>query len=192
MEHGQENNRHTSSFVNRLLNASLLREHELELWGDFDVEQSSHYASKELVRTQRKILDVFCVVPVERWPKAIMNVDSVSAGLTSTKPLEHILKSAAAADGWIHVIVDFKTGAPKEEHVAQMGQYLHWVNSILSSHPEMLVGTLTANALFASQAKPLVGILCYSGHLGHSLPDKFERCLTTVDKNTSLLFVSTE
>jgi len=192
MEHGREGNGRPSTFMNRFLNSSLLREHELELWGDFDTEQSSFYECKGLVRTQRKILDVFCVIPMERWPKSLLRVESVCAGRDESKPFETVLKVAAEADGWVHVIVDFKTGTPKDEHIEQMGHYLRWVKQILVSHPEMLVGELTTHALFTSQVKPLVGILCYTGQIGKALPTKIKQCLITVDKNTSLLFVSTE
>jgi hypothetical protein len=192
MEHGDEEVTHTSSFVNRFLNLSLVREHELELWGDFETDQSVLYEGKGLVATQRKILDVFCVIPASQWPKALMNLESVVVGQNETRAFGRTLQTAQEAEGWVHVIVDFKTGAPKEEHVTQMEKYLQWVKNLLMTHPELLVGRMTSGTLFASQVKPLVGILCYTGQIGNSLPDKFNRCLKSVDKNTSLLFVINE
>lgn len=192
MEHSQPTATRSSTFMNRFLKTALIREHELELWGDFETEQTRFYQSQSLVRTQRKILDVFCVIPAARWPKALQNAQAIKPVSDALQSIQDLLETAASAEGWIHVVIDFKTGSPKQEHVEQMSLYLNWVRNILSTHPELLVGAMTSNALFAAQDKPLVGILCYTGQIEKSLPHKFRQCLRTVDKNTSLLFVSTE
>ena len=73
-----------------------------------------------------------------------------------------------------------------------MRQYLRWVKHILASQPQLLIGALTDGTLFAGSDKPLLGILYYTSANLADLDPLFAGCLVTVDKNTSLLFVSAE
>lgn len=192
MEHGGASLPTEKNFLSKLLSSALVREHELEMWGAFDVTPSLADIASGLQRSQRRILDLYCVVPASKWPKKLWDAYCVGENQTAQFTLEKTLQTKIANEPNLHLVIDFKTGQPDPKHLEQMRQYLRWVKHILASQPQLLVGALTDGTLFAGSDKPLLGILYYTSANLADLDPLFAGCLVVVDKNTSLLFVSAE
>jgi hypothetical protein len=192
MEHGGASLPTEKNFLSKLLSSALVREHELEMWGAFDVTPSLADIASGLQRSQRRILDLYCVVPASKWPKKLWDAYCVGENQTAQFTLEKTLQTKIANEPNLHLVIDFKTGQPDPKHLEQMRQYLRWVKHILASQPQLLVGALTDGTLFAASDKPLLGILYYTSANLADLDPLFAGCLVVVDKNTSLLFVSAE
>jgi ATP-dependent exoDNAse (exonuclease V) beta subunit len=180
------------SFLSKLLSRVIVREHELELWGGFDTPTNDLAASNGLFRTQRRILDLFCVIPSAKWPKELWQVPCIQPESQITTPLQKQLEDSLKADPNLHLVVDFKTGRFDPEHLIQMRQYLKWIKHILTTQPALLVSGLAAQTLFSGDDKPLVGILYYTAANFADAQNFFASSRVNVDKNTSLLFVSPE
>lgn len=192
MEHSGSQLPGERSFLSKLLSRVIVREHELELWGAFDTPTSDAMAAQGLYRTQRRILDLFCVVPISKWPKELWQAPCVQPDAQVPLPLQKTLEESLKADPHLHLVIDFKTGRFDPEHLAQMRQYLKWIKHILATQPSLLVSDLAGETLFATHDKPLVGILYYTAANFAEDHSFFASCCVRVDKNTSLLFVSPE
>ena len=192
MEHADSKKHTGRSFIQRLLNNAVVREHELEIWSTVDATQKSSDTVRGLLKTQRRIVDLFCVVPANKWPKELWQSHCINSQGEQVGILQQLTSQGLRENPNLHLVVDFKTGQPKEEHLEQMGQYLRWVGHVLAHQSELIVNTPSEETLFAGSAKVLVGILCYtSDHLTQTGSISADS-LISVDKNTSLLFVSPE
>lgn len=181
------------SFIQRLLQNATVREHELELWSSFAVSAEVDSNGKnELYKTQRRIIDLFCVIPSSAWPKKLWNAPCVPFGEKEQSTVQAALQETLLGDRHIHLVVDFKTGTPKTEHLVQMQTYLRWVKHILLKQPQLLVKPSPFPTLFSPSDKPLLGILYYTSANIAAPENLFASCLISVDKNASVLFVSPE
>jgi hypothetical protein len=180
-------------FIERLLRKATTREHELEMWGCFSTAADDPTNGKRgLFRTQRRIIDLFCVIPTSAWPQKLWNAPCVPTGDATPLSVQSLLQEALAAERTMNLVVDFKTGAPKAEHLEQMRTYLRWVKHILAKQPHLLVNQTAAPTLFSPSDKALLGILYYTSANNAAQDNLFASCLISVDKNASVLFVSPE
>ena len=192
MEHSDTIQRGKKTFLDKLRSNASVLEHELELWGAFDVPQSEDDTANELQKTRRKIIDLFCVLPASKWPQYLWDSPCVHDELKVTTNFRNVIERHIANDPNVHLIIDFKTGQPSLEHLTQMQTYLSWVRLILQRHPQLLVKSSTQETLFTGSDKPLIGILFYTSANFSAHTSDFAPCFVEVDKTTSLLFVSPE
>jgi hypothetical protein len=198
MEHAEPRQLNKRGFLQKLLSAATVREHELEIWSSADVTQSEFNRKRGLAQTQRRIIDLFCVIhqkniTKEFWmsPCLCGNFETERAiEESSLKTVKERLQSQLQIDPHLNLVIDFKTGVPAQEHIRQMSTYLQWIREILTTHPQQLVNDISPTTLFAENVRPLMGIIYYT-----SLPDggemhKFASGLVSVDKNASVLFIS--
>ncbi|MBM3381951.1 MAG: hypothetical protein FJY29_05865 [Betaproteobacteria bacterium] len=192
MEHGGTALPSERNFLSKLFSRMIVREHELELWGAFDTNESEPRVAHGLYRTQRRILDLFCVLPASKWPKELWQIPCLQPEQQASLSLQKVLEDPLKFDPHLHLVIDFKTGRFDPEHLQQMRQYLKWIKHILATQPALLVSDLSGATLFAGSDKPLVGILYYTSANFAENHSFFASCSVQVDKNTSLLFVSAE
>lgn len=198
MEHAEPRQLNKRGFLQKLLSAATVREHELEIWSSADVTQSEFNLKRGLAQTQRRIIDLFCVIHQKNISKEFFSSPCLSvnnrtgqpiAG-SSAKTVKERLQAELQSDPHLNLVIDFKTGVPAEEHIRQMGTYLAWIREILQTHPQQLVNDIRPTTLFADNVRPLMGMIYYT-----SLPDgvemhNFASGLVSVDKNASVLFIS--
>jgi len=198
MEHADANHLRDRKFLYELLSKAKTRLHELEIWSAAEVDQSPSQVKRHLLSTQRRIIDLFCVVDADSLPKVFQK--SACLRFTSQETpeqsptfavvdLKTCLKQTLDLHPHLHMVVDFKTGSPSPDHLTQMHRYLRWTREVLDQHPEQLVGDLDSSTLFSGQKKPLVGVIYYSATspLQHSQESTLP--LVPIDKSSSLLFV---
>ncbi|NBX17712.1 MAG: hypothetical protein EBR09_10135 [Proteobacteria bacterium] len=201
MEHADISFLKDRKFIFDLLKSSISRIHELEMWSAADLNQSPLNAKRNLLSTKRRIIDLFCAVGLKSLPKDFLNYaclrprpseDSGSGPSFDESVLATCLKKKLDVHPVLHAVIDFKTGSPDPKHTEQMTSYLDWINEILTTQPEQLLGTATQGTLFAETVRPLVGIIYYSSlpasrHVHHFAPS-----LSRVDKNAAVLFIIPE
>jgi ATP-dependent exoDNAse (exonuclease V) beta subunit len=193
MEHADPRDSKTRGFLKRLLAAAHSREHELEIWSTADVESSEFEIKRGLKKTQRRIIDLFCIVDAHHFPKEYWNSPCLVVGPPPTvSTIETCLHEQLKVNPHLHVIIDFKTGQPSTEHIEQMSQYLKWIRQCLDSHPQHFINDQLTNTLFPDSVKPLIGIIYYSSVSAASGTHNFSSPIVSIDKNTSVSFVSLE
>jgi ATP-dependent exoDNAse (exonuclease V) beta subunit len=106
-----------------LKKASLRTWQELEVWHEAPGKQKT--TSLLLEAPSRNILDFLCVLPLSQWPFASVQTQ-IS---TFCEPTSQGLRSDT--DSIVPVVLDFKTGAPSEEHQQQMELYGRLASEIL-------------------------------------------------------------
>lgn len=198
MEHAEPRQLNKRGFLQKLLSAATVREHELEIWSSADVTQSEFNLKRGLAQTQRRIIDLFCVIHQKNISKdffsspclIVNNRTGQSIAGSSAKTVKERLQVQLQSDPHLNLVIDFKTGVPAEEHIRQMGTYLEWIREILQTHPQLIVNDIRPTTLFADSVRPLMGMIYYT-----SLPEgvelhKFASGLVSVDKNASVLFIS--
>lgn len=201
MEHADPKSIRGRNFLQKLLSTALVREHELEIWSSAETSEKTFLKKRKLIETQRRIIDLFCVVPHKSFPRHIWNSACVRMSASNrpenlnslkTGTLDECFSEKRAVHDEICLVIDFKTGAPSEEHIIQMQRYLLWTQDILKTHPQQLVPPLTSTNLFTNTVRPLMGIIYYSNELSRQHLQNFASLLMPVDKNASVLFISPE
>jgi ATP-dependent exoDNAse (exonuclease V) beta subunit len=192
MEHSDPMRIKGRGFLQRLLSSAIVREHELEIWSASDDSKHNLQSRQGLVSTRRKIIDLFCVVEAKKFPENLWNSPCLLKNDSQISTLRHQLENILATVPLLHLVIDFKTGAPSLEHIEQMNEYLSWVKEILKSHPDLLVNDIQPTTLFTDHVRPLMGIIYYSSLSQTANLHNFASALISVDKNASVLFVSPE
>ncbi|NBW82635.1 hypothetical protein EBR21_12860, partial [bacterium] len=192
MEHSDPTRIKGRGFLQRLLSSAIVREHELEIWSTSAEAKDNLQSRQGLVATRRKIIDLFCVVEARKFPEDLWNGPCLLKNEPQISTLKKQLEGLVAVSPQLHLVIDFKTGAPDLEHVEQMTEYLAWVKDILATHPGQLVNDTLQTTLFTDHVRPLVGMIYYTSPSQTANLHNFASALISIDKNASVLFVSPE
>jgi hypothetical protein len=198
MEHADPSLLKGRKFLHDLLNSASARIHELEMWSAAELPQNHLNAGRGLFATQRRIIDLFCAISSKSLPKDFLKhpclkvTNTPHETKTQISELALCLKNELDIHPYLHLVIDFKTGAPDPEHMTQMQRYLSWIKDVLQTHPEQLLGSMTPETLFAESVRPLVGIIYYSSRPSSQQVHHFAPPLVGVDKNAAVLFIIPE
>jgi ATP-dependent exoDNAse (exonuclease V) beta subunit len=201
MEHTDPKGLTENKFLHDLLTSASVRLHELEMWSAAEVIQHHLYAQRDLLATQRRIIDLFCAINIRSLPKNFLNQPCLKLLPSQTGSAQELfemstlsvyLKTELDLHSHLHLVIDFKTGSPDPEHITQMRRYLGWTNDVLTTQPEQLLGGMTHETLFAGSVRPLVGIIYYSSLPSQRQLHNFSPSLARVDKNAAVLFIIPE
>ncbi|MFZ9520317.1 MAG: UvrD-helicase domain-containing protein [Silvanigrellaceae bacterium] len=192
MEHSDPTSIKGGGFLQRMLSSATVREHELEIWSASDEEEDKLQFRRGLVATRRKIIDLFCVLEARKFPENLWKSPCILKNSKEISTLRQQLENHVAAFPQLHLVIDFKTGAPSEEHIDQMAEYLAWIREILNTQPAQIVNDIHPTTLFTDLVRPLVGIIYYTSLPPTDNLHNFASALISVDKNASVLFVSPE
>lgn len=207
MEHVEPRFLKNRNFLKKILSSTVVREHELEIWSTAEREPSALQKVRGLTLTQRKVIDLYCVIDSQAFPRDLRQSPCLRTHVLPSAPHELGLpgetESLVTVDEFLgfqldvqphlYLVIDFKTGAPTPDHIKQMNQYLRWVRDVLESPSQQILTPQTPATLFAGAGvKPLLGIIYYSAPDMRKKVHEFSSNMVEIDKNAALLFIGCE